>query len=236
VTLAAETIAQNLAAVHGRIGRAAERARRDPSAVTLVAVTKTFPVERVRLAYEAGVRDFGENRVQEGVAKVASLDRPDAIWHLIGHLQTNKAKPAAGAFRMIHSVDSRRVAEALDAEAGKLGRRLDVLLEVNLHGEESKFGFTADGALAEAPGIARLPNLRVLGLMTVGPLVEDAEAVRPLFRAVRQLGERVRPLVGDPAGWHLSMGMTNDFEVAIEEGATIVRVGRAIFGERTAVG
>ena len=236
MTLAADAIAQGLADVRARIARAASAAGRDPAEVTLVAVTKTVPAERVRLAYDTGLRQFGENRVQEGVAKVAALALTDATWHLIGHLQTNKARPAAGSFALIHSVDSRRVAEALAHEAGKLGRALDVLLEVNLAGEESKFGFSPDAALAEAAGVARLPHLRLLGLMTVAPLVDDAELVRPVFRAMRQLGDRVRPLVGNPSPWHLSMGMTNDFEVAIEEGATIVRVGRAIFGERPAVG
>ncbi|HEY3081251.1 MAG TPA: YggS family pyridoxal phosphate-dependent enzyme [Chloroflexota bacterium] len=236
MTPAADAIARSLAEVRARIARAASAAGRDPSEVTLVAVSKTVPAARVRLAYEAGVRDFGENRVQEGVAKVAELALPDATWHLIGHLQTNKARPAARSFGMIHSVDSRRVGEALAGEGGKLGTTLDVLLEVNFAGEESKFGFSPDEALAEATAIAGLPNLRVLGLMTVAPLVDDAELVRPLFRAMRQLGEAVRPRLGNPSPWHLSMGMTNDFEVAIEEGATIVRVGRAIFGERQTVG
>jgi pyridoxal phosphate enzyme (YggS family) len=230
------SIAQNLADVRARIDRAAGRAGRDGAEVRLVAVSKTVPAERVRLAYAAGVRDFGENRVQEGVAKAAQLDLPDATWHLIGHLQTNKARPAAATFDLIHSVDSRRVAEALAREAGRLGLVRDVLLEVNLAGEESKFGYSAEAALAEAEGIAALPNLRLLGLMTVAPLVEDAEQVRPVFRAMRRLGDELRPRLGSPSPWHLSMGMTNDFEVAIEEGATIVRVGRAIFGERPAVG
>jgi pyridoxal phosphate enzyme (YggS family) len=236
VTLAAEALAQNLAEVRDRIARAAGRSGRSPSEVTLVAVSKTMPAGRVRLAYEAGVRDFGENRVQEGVAKVAELALPDATWHLIGHLQTNKARPAAASFGLIHSVDSRRVAEALAVEAGKRGAPLDVLLEVNLAGEESKFGFSAEALRAEAEGIAALPGLRALGLMTVAPLVDDAELVRPVFQSMRRLGEELRPRLGDPSPWHLSMGMTNDFEVAIEEGATIVRVGRAIFGERAAVG
>ena len=221
----------SLSEVRARVARAAERAGRVPASITLVGVSKTMPAERVKAAYDEGLRHFGENRVQEGVGKIAELALPDATWHLIGHLQTNKARPAARAFHVVHSVDSRRVAEALSKEA----QHLDVLLEVNYAGEESKFGFTPDEALAEAPGIAALPNLRLVGLMTVAPLVEDAEAVRPVFRGLRELGQRIRDRV-DASEWHLSMGMTNDFEVAIQEGATIVRVGRAIFGERPAVG
>jgi pyridoxal phosphate enzyme (YggS family) len=221
----------SLAEVRARLSRAAERAGRDPSEITLVGVSKTMSAERVRAVYDEGLRHFGENRVQEGVGKIAELDLPDATWHLIGHLQTNKAKPAARAFSVVHSIDSRRVAEALSKE----GQALDVLLEVNYAGEESKFGFAPEDALAEAPAIAALPGLRLVGLMTVAPLVDDAEQVRPVFRGLRQLGDRVRERVDAPR-WHLSMGMTNDFEVAIAEGATIVRVGRAIFGERPAVG
>ena len=221
----------SLADVRARVARAAELAGRDPASITLVGVSKTFPAERVRAVYDEGLRHFGENRVQEGVAKIAELDLPDATWHLIGHLQTNKAKPAARAFRVVHSVDSRRVAEALSKEA----QPLDVLLEVNYAGEESKFGFAPEEALAEAPAIAALPGLRVVGLMTVAPFVDDAEQVRTVFRGLRELGERVRERLAADT-WHLSMGMTNDFEIAIQEGATIVRVGRAIFGERPAVG
>jgi pyridoxal phosphate enzyme (YggS family) len=221
----------SLVEVRARVAQAAERAGRDPGAITLVGVSKTMPAERVRAAYDEGLRHFGENRVQEGLGKIAELDLPDATWHLIGHLQTNKAKPAARAFGLIHSIDSRRVAEALSKDA----TALEVLLEVNYAGEESKFGFTPEEALAEAPAIATLPGLRLVGLMTIAPLVDDAEEVRPVFRGLRELGERVRDRV-DASLWHLSMGMSNDFEVAIAEGATIVRIGRAIFGERATVG
>jgi pyridoxal phosphate enzyme (YggS family) len=222
----------SLAEVRARIARAAEAAKRDPGEITLVGVSKTMPAERVRAVYDEGLRHFGENRVQEGVGKIAELDLPDATWHLIGHLQTNKARPAARAFQVVHSVDSRRVAEALSKEAQA---ELEVLIEVNYAGEESKFGFTREEALAEAPAIAALPGLRLVGLMTVAPFVDDAEQVRPVFSGLRELGERIRERVTAET-WHLSMGMTNDFEVAIQEGATIVRVGRAIFGERPAVG
>jgi pyridoxal phosphate enzyme (YggS family) len=217
----------SLAEVRARIAGAAEAAGRDPAEITLVGVSKTMPAERVRAVYDEGLRHFGENRVLEGVGKVAELAFPDATWHLIGHLQTNKAKPAARSFAVVHSVDSQRVAEALAAA----GQPIDVLLEVNYAEEESKYGFSPEAALAAASGIAALPGLRLIGLMTVAPLVDDAEDVRPVFRGMRELGERVRERV-EPPEWHLSMGMTNDFEVAIQEGATIVRVGRAIFGER----
>ena len=220
----------SLAEVRARVARAAELAGRDPGEITLVGVSKTMPAKRVKAAYDEGLRHFGENRVQEGVGKIVELGLPDATWHLIGHLQTNKAKPAARSFAVVHSVDSRRVAEALSKEA----QGLDVLLEVNYAGEESKFGFSPEEAVAEAPAIAALPGLRLVGLMTVAPLVDDAEQVRPVFRGLREIGERIRERVAAET-WHLSMGMTNDFEVAIQEGATIVRVGRAIFGERPAV-
>jgi pyridoxal phosphate enzyme (YggS family) len=232
MTTEATSIASSLAAVRARLARAAERAGRDPASVTLVGVSKTFPAERVRAAYDAGLRHFGENRVQEGVAKAEELALSDATWHLIGHLQTNKARPAARAFQVVHSVDSDRVADALSTEAHKAETRLDVLIEVNYGGEDSKFGVTPQDALGLAQHTAALPNLRLVGLMTVAPHVADPEDVRPVFRGMRELGERVREALGGPAEWHLSMGMTNDFEVAIQEGATIVRVGRAIFGER----
>jgi pyridoxal phosphate enzyme (YggS family) len=224
MTVEVDAIAANLAAVQRRIERAAERAGRDPSTVTLIGVSKTMPPERVRAAYDAGLRHFGENRVQEGEAKIEAVRLPDATWHLIGHLQTNKAKSAARCFQVIHSVDSERVADALS----RVGQDVKVLLEVNYAGEESKFGVSPDDAPALAAYVRRLPHLRQIGLMTVAPFVVDAELVRPVFRGMRELGERLR----GEGEWHLSMGMTNDFEVAVEEGATFVRIGRAIFGER----
>lgn len=232
MTAETASIAANLAAIRQRLARAAERAGRDPSSVTLVGVSKSLPAERVRLAYEAGLRHFGENRVQEGVAKAEALALPNVTWHLIGHLQTNKAKPAARTFDLVHSVDSDRVADALEKEAEKLGRRLTVLIEVNSGGEVSKFGVDPGEALGLARHTAWLPHLRLVGLMTVAPHLPDPEQVRPFFRGMRQLGDRVRDALGHEGEWHLSMGMTNDFEVAVQEGATLVRIGRAIFGER----
>jgi pyridoxal phosphate enzyme (YggS family) len=227
------TIAANLADVRARIAAAAARAERDPATVTLIAVTKTFPVEAVVAALAAGVRDIGENRVQEGEAKRDALEvratapeqgfpahRP--IWHLIGHLQTNKIKPALRSFDILHSIDSLRLAEQVNRNAVA---PVDVLLEVNVAGEASKYGFAPDEVLGAVMQLSRLEHLRPRGLMTVAPIVADPEEVRPVFRRLRALR--------DAAGLaELSMGMTHDFEVAIEQGATMVRVGRAIFGER----
>ena len=210
--------------VHRRIARARERAGRDPAGVTLVGISKTHGADAVRVAVVAGLTDLGENRVQEAAAKIDALAatgvRPR--WHLVGHLQTNKAKAAADLFDILHSVDSERLVSALDAQAH---RRLGVLIEVNVAGEASKFGVVPGdtGKLAEA--IGRTSHLDLLGLMTVAPQADDPEDVRPVFRQLRELGQGLGLR-------ELSMGMTDDFEVAIEEGATFVRVGRAIFGAR----
>lgn len=229
-----DTIRERVATVEARLARALERSNRDRTSLTLVAVSKTMPVAAVVAAYEAGLRHFGENRVQEGVAKVDAFHPPDVTWHLIGHLQTNKARPAVRSFGIVESVDSHRVAQALSREAAAAGRDLDILIEVNMGGEASKFGLTPAEAAATIPSIAALPCLRLRGLMTVAPLFADPEDCRPVFRALRDLSERTRRHGADPDTWHLSMGMSHDVEVAIQEGATIVRIGRAIFGERTA--
>ncbi len=217
-------IAGGAARVRERIERACERAGRDPASVTLVAVSKGHPAEAIGAACEAGLRHFGENRIQEAVPKIeeAMAAGVDATWHLVGHLQSNKAKAAAGAFDVIHSVDSPRLLARLDAAAPA---PRDVLLQVNVADEPQKQGVAPDevGALMEAAREAR--NLRLRGLMTIAPIASDPEDVRPVFRALRELAERYELP-------ELSMGMTDDFEVAIEEGATLVRVGRAIFGER----
>lgn len=216
--------AENLRAVEERIARACQRAGRSPDKVTLVAVTKTVPAAAIEEAFAAGIRDFGENRVREAGAKVAELEmlRQELTWHMVGHLQTNKAKTATEIFDIIHSVDSLRLAEILSRSAqGKL----PVLLQVNVAGEETKSGFAADEVGRAVAEVSRLPHLDVVGLMTMAPFVADPEEVRWVFRRLRELG--------DSLGLeHLSMGMTDDFEVAIEEGATLVRIGRAIFGER----
>ncbi len=219
------SIAQNLSMVRTRIASACARAGRSPDEVTLVGVSKGFPAEAVAEACAAGLTDIGENRVQEAEAKIAALAsmsvRPR--WHLVGHLQTNKAKAAAGLFAIIQSVDSVRLAQALSKDASA---PLTVLLEVNVAQEASKFGFAPDDVPDSLDAIRRLPNIDVRGLMTVAPQTDDPETVRPVFGRLRELRDQLGLRV-------LSMGMTDDFEVAVEEGATIVRIGRAIFGERT---
>lgn len=221
----AADIAANIAAVQERIQRAAERAGRNPADVTLVGVSKTFPAEAVHLAHAAGLRHFGENFVQESEEKLPACAAltPRPTWHFIGHLQTNKVRTVLGLFDLIESVDSLHLAEAIAKRAGEHPAR--VLLEVNVAAEASKFGFT----LAEVPGAVQAlrgqPGIEVAGLMTVAPDAPDPELVRPVFRQLRQLGNELGLT-------EFSMGMTNDFEVAIEEGATIIRLGRAIFGPR----
>jgi hypothetical protein len=213
------------------VAAACERAGRSPDEVTIVGVSKTFPAALVVEACRAGLTDIGENRVQEAAAKVPAVEalgsRPR--WHLVGHLQTNKVKTALGLFDIIHSVDSLRLAESISRQVASLPVQkagpLPVLLEVNVAGEASKFGLRPEETGPALEQIARLPGLAVQGLMTVAPLVDDPEEVRPVFRELRRLRD-------DLGLRDLSMGMTDDFEVAIEEGATIVRIGRAIFGPR----
>jgi PLP dependent protein len=220
-----------------RIAAACARIDRDPAEVTLVAVSKEVETSRVRDAVTAGIRTFGENRVQEGMTKRPEVDiegkGAGLTWHLIGPLQSNKARKAVEAFDVIQTVDSVELARRIDSVAAGIGaaRGYPILLQVNVDADPAKSGLhppAVEPALAE---IAALPHLAVEGLMTVGRLVDSAEAARPTFRALRELSERVRARTG-VLGSALSMGMTDDFEVAIEEGATIVRVGRAIFGER----
>ncbi|MBV9229657.1 MAG: YggS family pyridoxal phosphate-dependent enzyme [Chloroflexi bacterium] len=228
-----ERLAANIAAIRRNIADAAQRAGRSPDEVTLIAVSKTKPVELVKLAYNLGVTDFGENRVQEALPKIAEF-RPQGLhWHMIGHLQSNKASKVVNAFDSVQSVDSLHLAQILNRHATERATRLPVLLEVNIASEESKEGLTASEAAAVARQIAALPHLEVQGLMTVAPLVNNPEEVRPVFRALRDLRDRLRVEVPECSWHHLSMGMTDDYSVAIEEGATIVRIGRAIFGERT---
>src|SRR5579871_1770275 len=219
-------VAENLADVRERVKRAAERAGRDPKSIRLMAVTKTMPATRIIEAYEAGQRLFGENRVQEFADKCGALEGlRDAEFHMIGHLQSNKANKAAEIFHAVDSLDSAKLAERLNAAAEKLGRPLDVLLEVNVGGEAAKSGLAPESAeleaiLAAAPG---WPQLRVRGLMTVPPLMEDPEGARPYFRRLRELRERLA--ARKPPGIELdelSMGMSHDFEVAIEEGSNCV--------------
>lgn len=217
-------IARNLAAVRARIGAAAERVGRTPGDITLVGVSKTHPPDAVAAAFAAGLRDFGENRVQEAAAKIDALRAQDVAprWHLVGHLQRNKVAAALDLFDILHSVDSERLAEAISAQAT---RPVRVFIEVNVAGEAAKFGVPPGEAAGLAERIGALPKLDLLGLMTVAPQVDDPEDVRRVFRTLREL----RDAIGLR---ELSMGMTDDFEVAVEEGSTLVRVGRAIFGAR----
>ena len=230
------SIAENVAQVRERIAAAASRAGRNPADITLMGVSKTFPPERIREAYMAGLRVFGENRVQEFAAKATALrDLRDIEWHLIGHLQTNKAAKAAELFDAVDSVDSVRMAEKLNASAENLGKTLSVLIEINVGGELAKSGVAPDADELEQilQGAPRWGNLRIHGLMTVPPYTEDPEGSRPYFRQLRQIRDRLAALALPNIGMAvLSMGMSHDFEVAIEEGATCVRVGTAMFGGR----
>ena len=229
-------VAQNIASIQERIALAAQRSGRKSGDITLMAVSKTFPAASVREAYDAGLRVFGENRVQEFSQKAGALrNLQDAKWHMIGHLQSNKAAVAAEVFDAVDSLDSLKLAEKLNASAAKLGKKLSVLIEVNVGGEAAKSGLAPDSdelekILMAAPG---LEYLDFRGLMTVPPFTEDAQEARPYFRQLRAVRD-------DIAGRHLpairmdelSMGMSHDFEIAIEEGSTCVRVGTAIFGQR----
>jgi len=223
-------IAQNLEEVRAVIAAAAHRAGRDPAETRLVAVSKTVDLERIRAAIDAGQDLFGENYLQEAKTKIDTLGR-QVSWHLVGHLQTNKAKGAVELFDLIHAVDRGKLARALDAAAARLGKVQDVLIQINQGGEETKSGVAPEAAPELLREVARLPHLRVLGLMTMPPWFSDPEEVRPYFRALRELRDRLRDLSGLPLP-ELSMGMSGDYAVAVEEEATLVRVGTAIFGRR----
>ena len=227
------SIADRLTEVRARIERAARSAGRDPSSVTLVAVSKTFPLAAVRQAYEAGQRDFGENRVQEALQKIAAASDLEIRWHLLGHLQTNKARKAAPAFAMIQSVDSVELLEKLDDAAAESGHSPQLLIQVDLAGEATKFGLPPADVPRLFDAALACRAARVVGLMTLPPLPEISEDARPWFRQLRDLRDGWLAS-GVPAAMlrHLSMGMSGDFEVAVAEGATLVRVGTAIFGER----
>jgi len=229
-------IAARVATVRERIARAAERAARSPDKVTLVAVSKTFPAESVRAAFDAGVRQFGENRVQEAEAKIEALQdlREEGLrWHLVGHLQSNKARRALELFDVFESLDSLDLARRLSRLAREAGRTARALLQVDLAGEATKFGLPEGEAHAALEEIRGLDELRVEGLMVLPPYREDPEQTRPYFQRLRALRDQVAA-EGLLDGQELSMGMSHDFEVAVEEGATIVRIGTAIFGEREA--
>lgn len=226
------SLSDNLSKVQKRIERAALRAGRNPDEIKLIAVSKTKPVEMIREIYAAGIRDFGENKVQEITAKSPVLPE-DINWHMIGHLQRNKVKQVIDKACLIHSVDSMRLALQISEDSVKKGITVPILLEVNIAGEESKYGFTAEETSQILPDIAALPGITVKGLMTSAPFVENPEENRQYFRLMKQLCVDLKAQNIDNTDMdYLSMGMTNDFEVAVEEGATHVRVGTAIFGER----
>ncbi|HEU0016304.1 MAG TPA: YggS family pyridoxal phosphate-dependent enzyme [Longimicrobium sp.] len=227
----AEALAARVALVRERIERARERAGRS-DAVTLVAVTKTHPPERVRAAIAAGLGDVGENRVQELGDKVAAVGRGAVRWHLIGHLQRNKAARAIHLFDLLHSLDSPRLAETLSREAVQAGVEVRALVQVNTSGEASKFGLAPDEAVDAVGRMAELPGLRLEGMMTMAPFTADEPVIRRTFREARRLCQETARQVPGFSGRHLSMGMSNDFEAAVEEGSTLVRVGSVLFGER----
>lgn len=228
-------IADRVAAVRERIARAAVRSGRDPAAVTLVAVSKGHPAEAVRAARAAGLADFGENRVQEAEAKAAALHdlRGEIRWHLVGHLQSNKAKKALAFAELIHSIDDLELARRIGRLAEEAGRVTRTLVQVDLAGEATKSGLPVAGLTPALEALRSVAGLRVEGLMLLPPYEEDAERVRPFFRRLRELRDQALA-AGLLAGGELSMGMSHDLEVAVEEGATLVRVGTAIFGERPA--
>ncbi len=226
------TIRENMRAVEDRIAAACQEAERKPEDVTLIAVSKTKPVEMLREAYECGCRDFGENKVQELLDKYEVMPR-DIRWHMIGHLQRNKVKYIVDKVYLIHSVDSLRLAEEISKEAGKKNVCVNILVEVNVANEETKFGTTCEDAKQLVQDIAKLPNICVKGLMTIAPFVENAEKNRPFFSKLKKIsvdimGENIDNITME----NLSMGMTGDYEVAVSEGATCVRVGTGIFGAR----
>jgi len=227
------SVAENLELIQQRIRAACDRAGRDPSSVTLLGVTKGQPPDAVNEAARLGLTSFGENKIQEAKAKIP-LCPGKAHWHFIGHLQTNKCRDAVGLFEMIQSVDSLYLAEEISKRAEQAGKTMPILLEVNLAGEASKFGYAPERLLAELNQLNTLTKIEVHGLMTVPPWSPNAEHVRPVFRQLRDLKERAEQMLGAPLP-QLSMGMSGDFEVAIEEGATIVRVGTALFGPRKSV-
>ncbi len=244
MTASPRSLHERISDVYERIEAAARRVGRSSSEVLLVAVSKTHGPDSIAAGYDEGLRHFGENRVEEAAPKIATLREkmPDATWHMIGHIQSRKAPDVAGAFDWVHSVERLKVARKISTTAEQLGRSVPVLLEVNVSGEESKDGFDLsrwpdalslwDAFCREVEMILALPGISVAGLMTMAPYTEDPESARPIFRRMSQLREQVASRFPHQSWQHLSMGMTGDYEVAVEEGATMVRIGTAIFGQR----
>ena len=223
-------ISDNLINIHSRIQDAAHRVGRQVSDVRLVAVSKTYPPAVIQEAWNAGQHVFGENRVQDALPKIAELPA-EAEWHFIGHLQSNKIRKALPAFTLIHGVDNLELAQQINRIAGEMGLTANILLEINVSGESSKFGFSPTDLRQNLEGLLCLPNIRINGLMTMAPYSEDPETARPVFSKLRILRDELAAKTGQ-ALRELSMGMSGDFEVGIEEGATIVRIGSSIFGHR----
>lgn len=229
-------IGENLERLQARIHRASKRCGRGPEDIRLVAVSKGRSADKIRLAYDLGLRDFGENRVYEALGKIEQLsDLDDIRWHMIGHVQSRKARDIAPRFHTVHSVDRNKIAGRLNRYAGEAGRTIPILLQCNVSGEDTKGGWNVSNRdhwpriVPEFSQISEAKHLEVLGLMTIAPLTEDADRIRSCFRALRELREYLEPRC--PGNWsQLSMGMSNDFEIAIAEGATILRIGTAVFG------
>lgn len=219
-------IKENVPSIRGRIALVCSKINRDFNSITVVAVAKGRTSEQIKEAFEAGITDIGENRVQEALTKYYRL--PKIKWHMVGHLQTNKVKEAVRIFDLIHSVDSLRVAKEIDKESAKINKIQDVLLEIKTSPETTKFGLKPDEAIEAIKEISGFKNIKIKGLMTIAPLVDNPEKTRPYFRKLREIRDRINELMNYELRI-LSMGMTDDFEVAIEEGSTMVRIGRAIF-------
>ena len=224
------SIKENLTVVRERVAAAARRVNRSPDEIKIISVTKTVPVERIAEALAAGVTDLGENRVQEALTKVAAF--PQANWHLIGHLQRNKVRDVVGKFSLIHSVDSERLGRELGVRSAECGMKQNVLIEVNVSGEKTKYGITPEELIPLLHVISGFGSIQVQGLMTMAPIVSDPELARPYFARLRELSVQVKALdLPNVVMNYLSMGMSDDFEVAVEEGANLVRLGRAIFAK-----
>jgi pyridoxal phosphate enzyme (YggS family) len=224
-------IAENYKKLIERISAAAQRCGRSPEDITLVAVTKHVPAAAIEKAVALGVLNLGENRVQEALLKVSSLQFSPVHWHFIGHLQTNKVRLAVKNFQLIHSVDSLKLAKALDDEGAEQGRKVGILLQVNISGEGTKQGFSPEEITKTLPELALLKNISIGGLMTMAPFYRDLEATRPVFKGLREIKESLeKQALPGVSMRYMSMGMSNDFEVAIEEGATHIRIGTALFG------
>ena len=224
-----DTMRTNLVEVRGQLADACAEHDREVDSITIVAVTKTFPASIIKTAVSTGLQDIGESKVQEAEAKITELG-PIARWHLIGHLQSNKVKKAVQLFDVIQSVDSLKLAQEIDKQAGAINKFIDCFIEVNCSGEKQKYGVAPDDCLAIVKEVAKLPNIHLRGLMTIGPMTKDESKVRKAFRTCAELFEEAKPLGGEDFDT-LSMGMSHDFHLAVAEGATMVRVGSALFGK-----